>query len=53
MRLQQLQARQVLRIDNADGHIVVIDDNKIIDAVPLQQVQNFDRQFIAMYCYWI
>ena len=53
MRLQQLQAREVLRIDNADWHIVVIDNNKIIDAMPLQQVQNFDCEFIAMNRHWI
>jgi hypothetical protein len=36
--LQQFQARQVLGIDNTDWHIVVIDDDEIVNAMTLQQV---------------
>jgi hypothetical protein len=39
--LQQLQPREVLRIDNADRLLVVINHDQIVDAMALEQVENF------------
>ena len=41
--LQQFQPRQILRIDDAHWHVVVINHDQIVDAMTLQQVQNFHR----------
>jgi hypothetical protein len=37
--------RQILRIDNTHRHIVVINHDQIVNAMTLQQVQNFHRSF--------
>src|SRR6266576_4089465 len=52
-RSEQLQARQILRIDNAYWHVVVINHDQIVDAMTLQQVQNFHREFFFMHRDWI
>ena len=39
--LEQLQPREVLRIDNADRLLVVINHDQIVDAMALEQVENF------------
>jgi len=49
--LQKLQPRQVLRIDNSDRHICIIDYDEIIDPVAFEQVQDFYGQFVLMHCY--
>ena len=48
-RLEQLQAREVLRIDDAHRHIVIIDHDKVVDAMAIQQIQNLDRQFVFVH----
>ena len=37
-RSEQLQARQILRIDNAHWDVVFIDHNQIVDAMAFKQV---------------
>lgn len=46
---EQLKPRQVLRINNPHRNFVVIDHDQIIDAVALQQIQNFDRELVLVH----
>lgn len=46
--LEQFEPRQILRIDDADGGFVVVDDDEVVDAMLLKQVQDFDREFVLM-----
>ena len=36
--LQQFQPREILRIDDADWDVFVIDDNQIVDAMTFKQI---------------
>lgn len=48
-RSEQLQARQILGIDNADRHFVVIDYDQIVDPMAFEQVENFDRELVFVH----
>jgi hypothetical protein len=45
---EQLQLREVLRIDDADWDLVIIDDNEIVDAVAFEEIQNFHGEFVLV-----
>ena len=47
--LQQLEPREVLRINDPNRHIVVIDHDQIVDPMAFEQVQNFDREFVFVH----
>ena len=47
--LKQLQAREILRIDDADRHLVVIDYDQVVDAVAFEQIENFDRELVFVH----
>jgi len=51
--LQQFQPRQILRINNADRRVVVVNDDEIIDAMAFQKIENFDGQFVLVHAYRI
>ena len=51
--LQQLQSRQVLRINNSNRRVAIVDNYKIIDAMAFQQIENFDGEFVLVNAYWI
>ena len=40
--LQQLQPRQVLRIHDADRHVLIIHYHQIIDPMALQKIEHLD-----------
>jgi len=46
--LEQLQFGEVLRIDNADWDLVIIDHDEIVDPMALEQVENFHRELVLM-----
>ncbi len=46
--LEQLQFREILRIDNADWDLVIIDHDEIVDPMALEQVENFHRELVLM-----
>ena len=52
-RSEQLQAREVLRINDPNRHIVVIDHDQVVDAMALKEIQDFDREFVFVHCDWI
>src|SRR5437763_11648306 len=51
--LQQFQPRQILRINNADRRVVVVNDDEIIDTMAFQKIENFDGQFVLVHAYRI
>lgn len=46
---EQFQPGQILRIDDADGHAAVVDHDQIIDAMTLEQIQDFDGKLVLMH----
>ena len=47
LRLDQFETREILGIDHADGSILRIDHDEIVDPVLLQHVQDFGGQALA------
>jgi hypothetical protein len=48
--LEQLQSREVLRIDNANWHVVIVNHDKVIDAMTFEQIKNLDGKLVFMHC---
>src|ERR1043166_4755329 len=48
VKSKQFQFREVLRIDDADGDVVVIDDDEIVDAMTLEKVEDFDGELVLV-----
>ena len=53
MRSKQLELRQVLRIDNADRGLAIVDHDEIIDAMALEEIQNFHGEFVLVNRYGV
>ena len=49
--LKQFQSRQILRINNADGSVVVVNHDQIVDAMTLEKVENLDRKFVFVHAH--
>jgi hypothetical protein len=47
--LQQFQPRQILGIDDPDRNAVIINHDQVVDAVALEEIKNFNREFIFMH----
>src|SRR4051812_29314279 len=47
---QQLELGQVLRIDDPDRRLVIVNYHEVVDPVPLEQVQDFNRQLVLVNC---
>jgi hypothetical protein len=47
--LKEFQARQILRINNADRHAVIIDHDQVIDAMTFQQIKNFHCELVFVH----
>jgi hypothetical protein len=35
-----------LRIDDPNRHVIVIDYDQVVDAMALEEIQDFDREFV-------
>jgi hypothetical protein len=53
VELKQFQSCQVLRIDDADRQVVIVDDDQIVDAMALEEVEDFDGEFVLVHAYGI
>jgi predicted metal-dependent peptidase len=47
--LEQLQTRQILRINNADRLSVIINNDQVVDPMAFKQVENFHGQFVLVH----
>src|SRR5207237_10654756 len=48
-RSEQLQAREILRVHYTYRDFVVINHDEIVDAVGLEQFENFDREYVFVH----
>ena len=53
LRLKEFEPSQVLGIDKADRPFLVVDNDKIVDAMAFEEVQHFDRELVLMHAYRI
>jgi hypothetical protein len=51
--LQKLQFRQILRVNNADGLVILVHDDQIVDTVLIKGIEHFDSEFTGANRDWM